>query len=203
VGQSYACDNIKIFNYTDSKVSLIDWDSMPNGTLISSKVKFIGVTGDFGDVNVMLINDALDEQYQNMAVQKIVIPKTTKEQYEYTLVSGSSKYTYRSVEKITGATVGSMLRMKIDTTNITLDKYANANGTGVVQAIDSKRIKINNYIYMIDADVSIYIVDSSGALTVNTIDDIKAAKNKGGAKLYCDRDLDEGGKVQAIVFSMN
>ncbi len=203
VGQSYACDNIKIFNYTDSKVGLISWNSIPNGTLRSGKVKFIGVTGDFGDVNVMLVNDALDEQYQDMAVQKIVIPKTTKEQYEYTLVSGSSKYTYKSADKITGATVGSVLKMKIDTNKTTLDKYVNANATGVVQAIDSKRIKINNYIYMIDSDVNIYIVDNSGALTVNTIDDIKAAKNKGSVKLYCDRDLNEGGKVQSIVFIMN
>lgn len=203
VGQSYACDNIKIFNYTDSKVGLISWNSMPNGTLRSGKVKFIGVTGDFGDVNVMLVNDALDEQYQDMAVQKIVVPKTTKEQYEYTLVSGSSKYTYKSADKITGAVVGSVLRMKIDTNKTTFDKYVNPNATGVVQAIDSKRIKLNNYIYMINSDVSIYIVDKSGALTVNTIDDIKASKNKGSVKLYCDRDLDEGGKVQSIVFNMN
>ena len=202
VGQSYACDNIKIFNYTDSKVSLINWNSMPNGTLISGKVKFIGVTGDFGDVNVMLINDALDEQYKNMVVQKIVTPKSTKGSYEYTLLTGSSKFTYSSRTEITGAIVGSVLRMKVDNSAITFDKYLNADGTaGYVQAIDYRRIKLNNYTYLFDTDVNIYILDSSG-LTANTIDDIKVGANAGGSvKLYCDRDLNEGGKIQTIVFS--
>ncbi|MHB8065192.1 MAG: S-layer homology domain-containing protein [Ruminiclostridium sp.] len=203
VGQSYKSDNIKIFNYTDSKVSLLDWNSIPNGTLISGKVKFIANTGDFGDVNVMLINDALDEQYQNMAVQKIEVPKATKDSYKYTLVSGSGQYTYTSRTEISGAVVGSILRMKVDNSQIAFDKYVNADGTGgYVQAIDNKRIKLNNYIYMFDADVKIYFIDNSGNLAVKTIDDIKVGANGGygSIKLYCDRPLSEGGKIQAIVF---
>lgn len=208
IGQSYASDNIKVFNYTDSTVSLINWNDVPNGTLSSGKVQFLGTTGEFGDINIMLTCDVFNQQYKNYVVQNIQVPDGKRlTTYSYSLVSGSSQTNYTSKTEIPGAVVGSVFSMKMYNNTIsTFDQIKTPDGLGwYVQAIDSKRIKMNNWVYMFSPDVSIYIKDYSGNLTAKKIADIAVGTNSryGSIKLYCERPLNNGGKVQAIVISLN
>ncbi|HEY5583560.1 MAG TPA: S-layer homology domain-containing protein, partial [Ruminiclostridium sp.] len=208
VGQSYASDNIKIFNYTDSSVSLVKWTDIPDGTLTAGKVQFMGTTGDFGDVNVLLVSDVLDEQNKNCVVQKIVIPDGKRvTEYAYSLISGSNQYTYTSKTEIPGAVVGSVFSMKMYNNTIsTFNQIKNPDGLGwFVQAIDSKRVKMNDWVYMYSPDMTVYIKDYSGNLTAKKVADIAigSSANYGSIKLYCSRPLNNGGKVQAIVISLN
>ena len=208
VGQSYAADNIKIFNYTDSTVSLINWNDIPDGTLPAGKVQFLGTTGDFGDINVILTNDVLNQQFRNYVVQKIQVPDGKRvNDYSYSLISGNSQYTYTSKNEVPGAVVGSVFNMKMYNNNVSsFNQIKNPDGLGwYVQAIDSKRIKMNNWVYMFTPDVTIYLKDYAGNLTAKKIADIGVGTNAsyGSIKLYCDRSLNNGGKVQTIVLSLN
>ncbi len=208
IGPSYITDNIKIFNYTDSTVKLLKWTDIPDGMLPAGKVQFIGTTGDFGDVNILVTNDVLNEQFKNYVVKQIQVPDGKRvTQYTYSLVAGSDQYTYTSKEEIPGAVVGSVLNMKMyNNTVSSFNRVADPAGMGwFVQAIDSKRIKMNDWIYMFSPDVSFYVKDYSGNLTSKSLTDITVgtAASYGNIKIYCDRPLNNGGKVVAIVFSLN
>lgn len=208
VGQSYIVDNVKIFNYTDSSVNLISWNSIPNGSLDAGKVKYIGSTGDFGDVNILLLYDVFDEQYKNFVVQKIQVPDGKKSvEYTYTLLSGGNQYTYTSKSEIPGAIVGSVFSMKMYNNKInSFSQLKNPEGQGwYIQAIDSKRIRMNDWVYMFSTDMSVYIKDYSGNLTSKKIADVDVGTNADytSVKLYCDRPLNNGGRVQSIIISYN
>ncbi len=208
IGQSYTTENIKIFNYTDSTVNLISWDSIPKGILESGRVKFIGTTGNFGDVNVLLTYDVFNEQYKNFVVQKIQEPNGKNvTQYTYTLISGSTQYTYTSKAEIPGAAVGSVFNMKMNNNKISsFNRLKDTDSAGwYFQAIDSKRVKMNNSIYMFGPEVTIYAKDYSGNLTVKNIADIAIGENSqySSIRLYCDRPLNNGGKVESIIISFN
>lgn len=207
VGQSYATDNIKIFNYTDSTVSILKWTDIPNGTLPAGKVQYIGTTGDFGDVNLLLTSDLLYQQYKNYVVQKVTVPDGKKATtYTYNLVSGTDSYTYTSKSELSGVLVGSVVSMKMFNNKVSsYDKLVDTSAQGwYVQAIDSKRIKMSEWVYMFGSDVSFYVKDYSDNLTAKKLTDITVGTEAGYAnvKLYCDRPLNNGGKVQYVIINM-
>lgn len=206
INQSYAADNIKIFNYTDSTVRLVNINDIPNGILRAGKVQYIGNSGDFSDVNILLINDVFEEQYKNCVVQKIQVPDGRVNSYTYTLLSGSNKYTYTTQAEIPGATVGAIFKMKMYNNSInSFVQIKDPDALGwFVQALDSKRIMINNWVYMFNPEMTVYLVDYAGDISVKKVADIVTGTNAAytSVKLYCDRPLNNGGKVQTIVISM-
>lgn len=207
VDQSYITDNIKIFNYTDSTVSLLKWTDIPDGKLPSGKIVYMGTTGDFGDINVLLTNDVLNQQYKNYVVQRIQVPDGKKTAtYTYSLVSGSDQYSYTSKTEVPGAVVGSVFSMKMFNNAVSsFNSVQNPEGQGwYVQAIDSKRIKMNEWIYMFGSDVTFYVKDYSDNLTAKKLTDITVGTelSYGNIRIYCDRPMNNGGKVQYIIFSL-
>jgi len=64
---------------------------------------------------------------------------------------------------------------------------------------------MNDWVYMYSPDMTVYIKDYSGNLTAKKIADVTigSSANYGSIKLYCSRPLNNGGKVQAIVISLN
>ncbi len=207
IEHSYITDNVKIFNYTDSSVSLLKWADLPDGTLPAGKVQYLGTTGEFGDVNIILTSDVLNQQFKNYVVQKIAVPDGKKSTtYTYTLVSGGDTYSYSSRTEVPGAVVGTVFNMKMYNNKVSsFNQIANPDGQGwYVQAIDSKRIKMNEWVYMFNPDITLYVKDYSENLTAKKITDINVGTTApyGNIKLYCDRPINNGGKVQLIVFSL-
>lgn len=213
IGQNYIADNVKIFNYTDENVNLINWNDVPDGTLSAGKVKYLATTGDFDDVCVILTNDIFNKQYKNYVVKSIKEPSNknladeNSAYYQYNLVSGSENYTYisKTGTDITGATVGSVLSMKMYNNKVsTFSKIVTFDTIGVrVQAIDSKRIKINNMVYIFDSNVAIYVKDYKGNLTAKKYSDIELDTDYPSIKLYFDSAINSGGRVQTIVIGQN
>lgn len=208
VGQSYITDNIKIFNYTDSTVKLLKWTDIPDGTLSAGKIQFIGTTGDFGDVNILVTSDVLNEQFKDYVVKQVQVPDEKRvTQYTYSLVSGADQYTYTSKDEVPGAVAGSVFNMKMYNNAVSsFNRVDDPAGMGwYIQAIDSKRIKMNDWVYMFSPNVSFYVKDYTGTLTSIKITDIKVgtAASYSNIKIYCDRPLNNGGKVVAVIFSLN
>lgn len=203
VDESFITDNLKIFNIVDSTISVLNWDDIPNGILPAGKVLYIGTTGDFKDVNVMLTDDLLNQKYKDYVVQKIDITEGKRAStYTYTLVSGTEHCTYSSTQ-IVGAVVGSVFSMRMNNGKVSsFDQIKISNISGwYVQAFDSKRIKINNIIYTLGSDVNIYLKYDENNLRAIEGNDIKLDTNYISVKLYYDRPLNSDGKVQIIVIS--
>lgn len=213
IGQSYIADNVKIFNYTDEAVNLINWNDIPDGTLAAGKVKYLAIAGDFDDVCVILTSDIFNQQYKNYVVKSIKEPSDknladeNSAYYQYNLASGSENYTYvsKTGSGITGAFVGSVLSMKLYNNRVsTFSKVVTPDTIGTrVQAIDSKRIKINNIVYMFASNVAIYYKDYKGNLTAKKYSDIELDTDYPSIRLYFDRSINNGGRVQTIVIGQN
>lgn len=206
IGDNCVTDNVKIFNYTDYGVNLVRWSDIPNGRLLSGKIKYLGYTGDFNDVNVICTYDVFNEQDKDMVVQSIEKPAATNGSYKYELLSGGSKYTYTTKSEIPNAAVGTVLSMKMN--NDVIMGYNHITNPEeqwwYVQAVDSKRIKINNVIYMFSSTVAIYYNDYSGKVSPQPVSNIKVGPNQGyeSINIYTDRPMDNGGKVTMIVFNI-
>ncbi len=206
IGDYCVTDNVKIFNYTDSAVDLVRWSDIPNGRLLSGKIKFMGHTGDFDDVNVILAYDIFNQQDKDMVVQDIQKPVGIGGTYKYQLLSGKSQYTYTTREEIPNAEIGTVLSMRMNNDVIMGYNHITnpVDSWWYVQAVDSKRIKIDNEIYMFSSNISVYFNDYSGKLTAKTVNDIRTGPNPGyeSIKIYTDRPLDNGGKVTMMVFNL-
>lgn len=206
IGNSYVTDNVKIFNYTESTVELVRWSDMPEGVLATGKVKYQGVIGDFNDVNVMLVNDVFNKQDKDWVVQSIQLPVGSNGSFKYNLISGTSQYTYTSKEELPDIVKGSVISMKMkNDTVVEYNHVTNSEDSGwYVQAIDSKRVKINNIIFPFSNNLTVYFNDYSGNLTVRSLSDIKTGPNPGygSIKIYTDRRIDNGGKVQMLIFNL-
>ncbi|QNU68161.1 S-layer homology domain-containing protein [Ruminiclostridium herbifermentans] len=213
IGHNYITDNVKIFNYTDETVNLIKWNDIPDGVQAAGKVKYLATTGDFDDVCVILTNDIFNKQYRNYVVKSIIEPSNknladeNSAYYQYNLVSGSDNYTYisKTATPISGVIVGSVLKMKLYNNKVsTFSNVVTHDLAGIrVQAIDSKRIKINNMVYLFDSNVAIYVKDYKGSLTAKKYSDIEINTDYPSIKLYFDRPINDGGKVQIIVIGNN
>ncbi len=206
IGENYVTDNVKIFNYTDYAVKLVRWSDIPNGRLLSGKIKYLGYTGDFNDVNVICAYDLFNEQEKDMVVQSMEKPVSRDGSYKYELVAGSSKYTYTTKTEIPNAEVGTVLSMKLN--NDVIMGYNHITNPveqwWYVQAVDSKRIKIDNVIYQFSSTVSVYFNDYSGKLSSQPVSNIRVGPNQGydNIRIYTDRPLDNGGKVTMLVFDL-
>lgn len=202
---SYIADNCKIFNYVNgSGIKLINWSDMPRGILQSGKVIYLNKAGDFEDINLILLNDVFNEEYKLCTVQKEAFAGTrTGVAYNYTMLSEGNSYVYSDKEELTYVDVGTVVRVKMfgGNVNTVYEAIVPADTALSVQGIDSKRIKINNKIYDLKDNVSVYIKDSLGNLTQKGIPDIVKNKIYGSVKIYTDRPISYGGKVEVVVIS--
>ena len=202
---SYIADNCKIFNYVNgSGIKLINWSDMPRGILQSGKVIYLNKAGDFEDINLILLNDVFNEEYKLCTVQKEAFTGTrTGVAYNYTMLSEGNSYVYSDKEELTYVDVGTVVRVKMfgGNVNTVYEAIVPADTALSVQGIDSKRIKINNKIYDLKDNVSVYIKDSLGNLTQKGIPDIVKNKIYGSVKIYTDRPISYGGKVEVVVIS--
>ena len=205
-GTGYVTDNVKVYNYTDSTVNLISWSDLPDGKIPAGKIKYYVTTGVFDDVCVIVTYDIFNQQNKDCVVQSIQVPDGKKAtSYTYSLMAGGNRYTYSTQNEIIGATVGSVLNMKTYNNNITtFNQVKNPDAQSyIVQAMDTKRIKLNGFVYSMNSDVKVYFKDYSGTLSSKNLAEIEVGKTYSSVKLYCDRPLDNNGSVSMIVVSLN
>ncbi len=205
-GAGYVTDNVKVYNYTDSTVNLISWSDLPDGKIPAGKIRYYVTTGVFDDVCVIVTYDIFNQQNKDCVVQSIQVPDGIKvNSYTYSLMAGGNRYTYSSQNEIVGATVGSVLNMKTFNNNVsTFIQVKNPDAQSyIVQAMDTKRIKLNGFVYLLNSDVKVYFKGYSGTLSSKNLSDIEVGKTYSSIKLYCDRPLDNNGRVSMIVVSLN
>lgn len=222
IGDSYVANNVKIFNLIsnpvngDVSVELVRWSDLPSGLIPSDRVLYINKSGDFNDVNVMVITDAFSQGYKTGIVKNITykivkvpqgidpitgkpLPDLEKSVVDtYTILIDGKDYTWRTE---IGASVGSVLKVKmsgsiIDSIQEVRSSYSSASE---VEAIDVSRIKINGTIYEIKGSPAVFFRNWDGSFSLKSIEDIEVAKDYSSVSIYLDRPVNYGGKVDAIV----
>ena len=207
IGHRYATSNIKIFNCTDYTASIIKWGDIPEGTLPAKKVLFMGSVkdDDFQDVNVLLLYDLNNEQNKDFMVQRISTPMgMVSDTYKYYLRAGGVDYTYECEHQLSGVKIGSVVNMKLDEKGAiaSFNEVKVPDNLGwIVQAIDDNRIKINDWVFTFNSDITLYFMNADGSISRGTKADVILNYTYNSIKMYCNRPLSNGGKVQAIVFS--
>lgn len=209
LGENYFSDNIVIFNLVrttfgaDSTAYVMDWEDLPNGLVRSGKVKHINKTGDFEDINLMLVNNILDEDKVLGVVTKIEQSWYPGIGITYTntiLVDGKEYITNYNID---GMYKNSIVEARINKGMITsLEKLKTPWVESVyVSAIDENRVKIKDSIYDFNENVRIYFKDYDGKLERKGIKDITPTKGYGRISVYLDESIKYDGKVSIIIVS--
>jgi len=194
IDSGFAADNIKIFDVLsndtnkDAVAKLVNWNDLPDGKIQSGKIQFVNKNGDFDDVNIMLVNNIFDEGYSMGVVKKIDAKVMgSSKSYSYTLLINSKEYTCNTY--MPDVYLGAVIRVRISDNNVvytTYDIRTPVIETAKIQAIDTRRVKIDNTVYVFDNAISIYYVDSNGIYTQKGISDIQPGTSYGRISVYLE-----------------
>lgn len=205
IGSYYVSSNVKVINVvnydsdSDITASILNWNDLPNGLIPAGKIWYINSSGAFGDVNLIFTDDIFDQKTRTGVVKSV----TTKEtagggtSYQYEVLVDGKVYSYNQV--LSGAGTGSAYRFTMSSTGIKAFSdmiFPGIKGSSI-QAIDSRRIKIDGTIYFWKNDASIYYVDSNGSISLKAITDNDILKSFSRVEVYWDNTSNK--KVQTVV----
>lgn len=202
----YISDNAVIFNL-ESDVSgsaavaqVLDLSDISSGKYVPNKVLYYKKTGTFNDITLLVTNDIYDGGYSQAVVYEA--PNAGNVNTTYKVMIGGNTYSYSGVT-IPSADVGSIFKVKMENGSIkSIVDYLLADAeASKVQAIDSKRIKINDKVYWFAKSANIYIRDTSGTLQKVDSEKVDTTINYVSVKLYLDKDELYGGKVATAVLT--
>lgn len=207
LGSSYVADNVVIFNQINNiygrknDAAVIKWSDLPYGKLEMGKVRYVHRTGDFGDIDVLFLNNVNDEQYAYGIVTDIIKITSNGPNIVQTInimVNGKN-YTYTS--EPLSVRSGSVVKVRMsDDKILAVDKqltpYAAISN---IDAVDSSRIRFNGRTYSYHKNLSVYEHGSGGSWNaVGTSKLMKESQNY-QVEIYLDKSIDFGGKVVMMI----
>lgn len=203
IDDNYVTENVAIFNrihnvgQRDVRVDLLDWDELFNGTIGEGKIQFMNKIGDFEDINIIFIDDLFDEKYKYGVVTDI---RPGHMFCTITMLIEGTQHVYNSKTYVAGE-IGSVLKVKYIEGNITevIESAIPVVESETVQAIDNKRIKINDVIYPFKDNITIYLKDNTEKITLKGVDYIDTDNTYGKVSVYLDKPLEKKGKVETLV----
>jgi hypothetical protein len=207
LGTNDVTDNIKIFDLVsdeyggDAQVSLLNWNDLPDGAIQKGKLMYSNKVGTFGDINVLLTDDILNRKYKSAVVKKTNFSYRPGERasYSYTLLIEGKEYSYNEI--IPNADIGSVIEVKMTGNRIdfAVNKKSPVIKDTYFQALNSRKIKVNNKVFKFKDNVAVYYKDFARNITVKTLGDIELNRIYGSVAVYLDNGTD--GKVEVIILS--
>ncbi len=203
VGDNFVTDNVTIFNRIhstgsgDALVDILNWGQMPNDVVKAGKIQYINSVGEFGDINLLMIDDLYDEKYKYGVVTDI---ESSPMVCTVSMIIDGIPYKYVSTELIAGE-IGKVVRVEvIDNSIRRIMEWMNPEKQSIkIDAVDKKRVKIDGIVYPFADNITIYFKDATGKVSTKGINDIDKTKTYGKVSVYLDRPLNEKGKVKALV----
>ncbi|MGI6084621.1 MAG: S-layer homology domain-containing protein [Acetivibrionales bacterium] len=209
IGNDYVANGAVLFNIENTaaaeiEASVISFSDIYDKYLMDGTVKYIHRSGDFMDIDVMLLDDALGKGTAYglvidkkatalMVMDELVVTETL------TLMVNGQIMIY--VGDDTGLYVSSVAKVKLDGNNIrSIQKAISAEGSSSeIQAVDSSRIRINNKVYSYHRDLAIYKRTSGSGWKTLEPSDLKKGTDNGNVSIFLDKTLSYGGKVVMIL----
>jgi len=204
-GDGYVSDDVKIFNYVstgtgDAFVYLIKWEDLPEGAIPDGKVLYVEKDGEFNDIVLICLHDIFNEK------QKTAIVKSSEVRGSltyYSLLIDGKEYTYVSGTTISNSYIGSALSVGFENNTITHIKGTvnpEVQSTSI-RAIDAKRVRINDSVYLFKNNITIYYKDYKGDIKQIGINDIDLTKTYGWVAVYLDKPGEIDGRAEVIFIS--
>jgi len=201
----YIADNAVIFNIISNasgaaaKAEVLDLDQIPRGKYLPKKIIYISKSGMFNDINLLVTDDILDNQTRLGVVTAVSGGGQNK---TYTMLIDGTSYSYTGIN-IPTVVAGSMLKINMQNSKITsiIDTITAIDKGRKVDAIDSKRIKMNGTIYWFSNTASVYLKDETGNIKLIGTEDVDLSLNYTNVDIFYDKDIGYGGKVAAVVLT--
>ena len=208
IGSDYVTDNVVIFNVVnkiyngESTVRIMNWSDMPNGKISPDKIKYMSKVGDFGDINVLYVDNILNENVSYGMVTNIVTQKaqgSAAATTTYTINIGGKNYS--ALTDVAGISIGSVVEVKMSGSSLlSVTSVESAWGeASSTSAIDSERIRINGIVYRFSNTASIFFKDSEGNYVRKGTNDIIKDKTYGRISVYLNNNPVYGGEVSMVV----
>lgn len=185
----------------DVQASVIRWSDLPNGYLMEKKVQYLHTSGDFNDIDVLLLEDAMEESIRyGLAVSKTSMfdPMSYASYEVVTLLIDGKEYQYRGQDL--GIFLNSPVRVRMAGGQIVGVEYAltaKASDT-VIGAVDSTRIRLGGTVYQYHKDITIYkLIDNNSWKKIEPTE-LKKGEQYRQVTVYLDKPLSYGGKAVMI-----
>ncbi len=202
--------NVKIYNFMsnddqlDAQAEILSWSDLPSGRLQSGTTLFLNKTGDFEDVNLILLDNVSGKSYQ-MGVVKTVrsnTPTSTDSTaYTFTIVINGKDYTYTSVGNDYGISAGSVVRVSIsgNSVNNLLEVRNPDTQSNMIQAVDKDRIRVNSRTYTFTDDKLIYLAGPDGNVRAIDASQLRTDGMYANVSIFTDIDYASGGKAEMVI----
>ncbi len=203
IDNNFVTDNVTIINsvnslgYGDAEFDFLNWEELPHGTIEEGKIICMNQVGKFDDINLILLNDMYDQKYKYAVITEIT---QTPDYSVVDMLIDGNQYTYYSQVNVSGE-FGSVVKVKFvgGAVESIMNWISPVVQATEVQAVDSRRIRINDVIYPFKEDVNIYFRTNLGSFALKGIDNIDTTRTFGKVSVYLNAPLDERGKVDTIV----
>lgn len=177
-------DDVKIYNImsnndgSDTKVDILNWADMPYGNIPSGRILHINKSGEFGDINIIVASDLLDQKYKMGVVSKVNGSRCS-------IMVDGKEYSYSG--NVTNAQPGTAVIVSMSGgIEAVLGITYSYNKSTKIQAYDAKRIKINDKVYRFRDDMVIYKKGIDNGITVISKDEMSRDKTYADVSLFID-----------------
>ncbi|MGE5329317.1 MAG: S-layer homology domain-containing protein [Deltaproteobacteria bacterium] len=148
----------------DIQVTRVKWQDMPSGELTKDKVIHAVMGGGFDDIQLLVLN-----KYTEYGQYGILVSQTKRETASsYTVLINGQQVSFNNSDAIFNSLVKDVVYLEKDQNG--LQKMVTINSktySNEIQALDSRRIKVNDTIYKLASDVQVYDVSGSTPLAVS------------------------------------
>lgn len=203
--------NVKVFNFIsnnsgmDAQAEVLSWSDVPS-VLQSGQIIYMNKTGEFDDVNLMLLDNVSSSSYQ-MGFVKSIKKNTApgKSSYALAIIVNGKDYNYEIPANDYGIVNGSVVRVTLlnnSIDNIVEVRYPDTQST-TIRAVDKDRIRISNRTYTFADNKYIYMIDSTGGLKSIDTTQLRTDALYDQVSVYTDVSYSVGGKAQIVVVRSN
>lgn len=209
IDSNYIDSNVKIFNILKGNssqpatIQSLTFNDLAHGLTSSDKIKYIRTYGDFDDIKLLVFHDYFDDNNPLGLISEITARKfsSSSPSITYSVLVHGNEYSYRyenSSLKING-----VYKVKLLLDTITDDELEFIEPTEIassIQAINSKKIKINHTIYLFNDEPNIYYIKKTGTRTSLGIKDLRTLDfDFETIEIYLDKPTESGGKVEFVL----
>ncbi len=209
---NYFSGNVKIFNFisnpdqVDAQAEVLNWSDLPSGVVQTGDVLFMNKTGNFEDVNLILLNNISTKDYKLgvvKACRNLSTPSTPS--FSFTITVDGKDCNYTTPSNDYGISAGSVVKVTMNgntINNILEIKYPDTQAS-MIQAVDKDRIRANSRTYSFADNSLIYLVDSTGNVKTIENSQLRTDTVYGSVSIYTDVASASGGKVELVIVRSN
>ncbi|MGE5474373.1 MAG: S-layer homology domain-containing protein [Ignavibacteriales bacterium] len=148
----------------DVQVTRVKWQDMPSGQLEKDRVIHAEMGGGFNDIQLLVL-----DKFTEPGQYGILISQTKRDSSaSYTLMINGQQVSYNNSNAIFDNYVKDVVYIEEDENGLQKMDTLNPKAfSSEIQALDSRRIKINNIVYKLASNVQIYDMSGSTPLAVS------------------------------------